>query len=85
MPYCVVFYELTNAEFALLKRVTFRRNPSDIKLQSYENYVTTLPENIPDDFSIFVYVYLGESISFDSDNGYLMYGYTSNSKKMKQH
>lgn len=81
MAYWVVFYELTNAEFALLKGVTFRRNTSNFKLQSYEDYVTSLPENMPDDFSIFVYGYLDESITFNSADGYLMYGYTSNSEK----
>lgn len=81
MAYWVVFYELTNAEFSLLKGVTFRRNTSNFKLQSYEDYVTSLPTNMPDNFSIFVYGYLDESIAFDSTNGYLMYGYTSDSKK----
>lgn len=83
--YWIVYYELEKEVMNKLKSIEiFMESRADFTksytLKSYNNYQTTLPIDMPDDFYIYVWGNLDTLIEFDSRSNLLVYGRLKNGK-----
>lgn len=75
MAYWVVFYELSKKETSNLSSIKIQRENGSYELVNKNDYQTSLPVDMPSDFSIFI---MGSNhFSFDSMSHQLTYGSTN--------